>query len=171
MEKNRLEKEIINDKARFLQDYPALSHNRFRAFDYRNYDQTWNTAQNISGFKWRVSRLLGINDIRRHTLSHYSVELAYRFQLWPSDRPQPITDSPLWTSLCTYPTQAAAQQAQAKALQLAQQPQYYRPTTYHKVNSHRWEIVDSQQQTLAVYTPYFSSQKQLNTALPNLLAY
>ncbi len=64
------ETKIIHDKAHFLQDYPTLSRDRFRAFNYGNTNAVWNT-ENVAGFKKRVSRLLGIEDVQRRDLCPY----------------------------------------------------------------------------------------------------
>ncbi|MDJ0703313.1 MAG: hypothetical protein QNJ46_08535, partial [Leptolyngbyaceae cyanobacterium MO_188.B28] len=61
LSKSDVDKELIADKTRFLKDYPRLSRDRNRAFNYSD-PVVWDTP-NISGFKHRVSRLLGINDI------------------------------------------------------------------------------------------------------------
>ncbi|BAY23221.1 hypothetical protein NIES2100_29850 [Calothrix sp. NIES-2100] len=64
------EVKVIHDKAQFLQDYPTLSRDRFRAFNYCK--QVWDT-ENVSGFQKRASRLLGFEDVRRRNLCHYRV--------------------------------------------------------------------------------------------------
>lgn len=70
--------ELIQDKQAFLQDYPEISRNRAKAFNYRplqedcltcNPEELWNTRDNVSGYKKRVSRLLGIDDYYRRNLT------------------------------------------------------------------------------------------------------
>lgn len=68
----RDETAIINDKARFLKSYPVLGRDRFRAFNYCLCENVWD-SRNVSGFKQRVARLLGIDDFSRRNLSHYRV--------------------------------------------------------------------------------------------------
>ena len=74
------ETEMIHEKAQFLQDYPTLSRDRFRAFNYCNCKQVWDT-DNVSGFKKRVSRLLGIEDVRRRDLCHYRITDEWKIYL------------------------------------------------------------------------------------------
>jgi ribosomal protein S6 len=57
--------ELIQDKLEFLREYPLLSHDRGRGFDYLAYG----AATNVSGLEMRASRLLGIHDWRRSRLA------------------------------------------------------------------------------------------------------
>ncbi len=67
-------KRLIDDKIDFLSEYPLVSRERAKAFNYRPQDPAdqWDT-DNIAGLKRRVSRLLGIDDIERRDL--HCVEL------------------------------------------------------------------------------------------------
>jgi len=56
---------LIADKIAFLQDYPAVSGQRFKAFDYLS--PSWGTS-NVSGLEKRVARLTGIADYTRRNL-------------------------------------------------------------------------------------------------------
>jgi hypothetical protein len=60
----------ISDKIAFLREYPHLSRQRYKAFNYRpeKADEVWDTP-NVSGLQRRVSRLVGISDFRRRDLS------------------------------------------------------------------------------------------------------
>lgn len=49
---------LIADKEAFLEDYPRVSSQRSKGFDYRFPDE----ADNLTGFQRRVYRLLGIHD-------------------------------------------------------------------------------------------------------------
>jgi uncharacterized protein len=69
----------IPDKARFLADYDVISHDRGKGFDYKKItpiDQggpndwrpdVWDT-ENVSGYKRRICRFLGINNHKRRYL-------------------------------------------------------------------------------------------------------
>ena len=63
--------ELIQDKIAFLKEYPLVSRERGKAFNYRPEDPAliWDTDQNIAGLKRRVSRLLGIDDPSRQNLA------------------------------------------------------------------------------------------------------
>jgi uncharacterized protein YegP (UPF0339 family) len=58
--------EIIKDKLAFLNDYPQISYERGKAFNYKV--DSWNTS-NVSGLEKRVSRLLGIENYNRRDLA------------------------------------------------------------------------------------------------------
>lgn len=59
------DKELIEDKIRFLKDYPVISRERGMAFDYLS--PSWNT-DNVSGLEKRIARLSGIDDFTRRFL-------------------------------------------------------------------------------------------------------
>ncbi|MEL6357531.1 MAG: hypothetical protein AAFQ37_11445, partial [Bacteroidota bacterium] len=67
--------EIIADKQRFLANYPTISRNRSRGFDYSRTDQLWDTTENLSGLEQRVSTLMGLDEWSRRNLSQFSVHL------------------------------------------------------------------------------------------------
>ena len=82
------EEAFIEDKSRFLNDYPEISRDRGKGFQYAFLSSSpdpsspaqstiWDTY-NVSGFKHRVSRLLGIKDITRRTLSHCLIDRVDR---------------------------------------------------------------------------------------------
>lgn len=59
--------ELIDDKIGFLQDYPIISSERGKAFNYKDKASIWNT-ENVAGLKKRVSRLLGIDSYMRSNM-------------------------------------------------------------------------------------------------------
>jgi hypothetical protein len=61
---------LIDDKIDFLAEYPVVSRERNKAFNYRPDDPAaiWDSA-NVSGVEKRVSRLLGIDDYTRRNLA------------------------------------------------------------------------------------------------------
>lgn len=74
--------ELVLDKAAFLQEYPVLSGERFRAFNYRLEADLWDT-DNVSGYEKRLARLTGIDNYFRRDLH---CEVAYsRFQLFTDE--------------------------------------------------------------------------------------
>ncbi len=60
--------ELIDDKAVFLQEYPIISSERGKAFNYKDETAVWNT-DNVAGLKKRISRILGIDSYKRAQLS------------------------------------------------------------------------------------------------------
>lgn len=59
------DQQLVNDKIRFLQDYPVISQQRGQAFNYIL--PSWNSG-NVSGFEKRIARLSGISDFNRRFL-------------------------------------------------------------------------------------------------------
>lgn len=57
--------ELIKDKIAFLKDYPVISRERGKAFDYLQ--PSWDT-NNVSGLEKRLARLAGIDDFMRRFL-------------------------------------------------------------------------------------------------------
>jgi uncharacterized protein YegP (UPF0339 family) len=58
---------LIDDKISFLEEVPVLSADRGKSYDYTDRDMLWNT-DNVSGFKKRLCRLLGIRNYNRRSL-------------------------------------------------------------------------------------------------------
>ena len=61
---------LIDDKIDFLAEYPVISRERHKAFNYRPEDplEIWDT-ENVSGLEKRVARLMGIDDYTRRDLA------------------------------------------------------------------------------------------------------
>jgi hypothetical protein len=68
--------ELVNDKARFLAEYPILSRDRGKGFDMILHNDPpvpvlydlWN-SDNITGLQRRAGRLLGIDNVQRRSLA------------------------------------------------------------------------------------------------------
>ncbi|OUL35160.1 hypothetical protein [Nostoc sp. 106C] len=166
--------EIIHDKAHFLKDYPSLSRDRFRAFNYCNSHEVWDT-NNVSGFKKRVSRLLGIEDVRRRDLCHYRIHQdagGFTFSVSCGAQKQ------LLTSQQSYATQKDAQAALEKFLLFALHSDFYKrltysydPTTAEEVGAavglttYGYAIVDTEGKVLAASTEHLPTPQQQDIAL------
>lgn len=70
---DQLAKEQIKKEEKFLSNYPDLSSNRGKAYDYKC--DGWNN-DNISGFEKRVKALSGIDNWKKHYLCNFVVEQA-----------------------------------------------------------------------------------------------
>jgi hypothetical protein len=163
LEKGRRDdNEIIQDKARFLQKYPSLSRDRFRAFNYCDCQAVWDT-DNVAGFKKRVCRLLDIEDVRRRSLSHYKVDSGYVFFL---------DYKPAGLSLRgrqIYETEDRAWAALEKFLPFALNPAFYKRLSYCYFYHYGWEVVDRDGNPLVSYQQYFPTRAERQTALEPLL--
>jgi hypothetical protein len=74
--KSAAEEVALNSKREFLKDYKSISAERGSAFNFykQSEENLWNT-NNISGFQKRVSRLLGVKDYSRRSLTESFVEI------------------------------------------------------------------------------------------------
>ncbi|HEY9619690.1 MAG TPA: hypothetical protein V6C78_04935 [Crinalium sp.] len=179
----RDEVEVMDDKARFLSDYPTLSRDRFRAFNYcdcnTDANPIWDT-DNVSGFQKRVSRLLGTDidagtgegQFWRRSLCHYEV-----LPKAPTSSPETMfeiilrgmDDAPPLSSKQTYLTLAVAQANVKHFLEAALQPAYYKRLSYRYFYRYVWEVADRQGNRLAVYDHTFSTERERDAALDALL--
>ncbi|MCP4254199.1 MAG: hypothetical protein GY775_12480 [Candidatus Scalindua sp.] len=70
---NKVNENLVKDKEDFLRDYPVVSRDRGKAFNYKAWDEdkkqpdVWDT-NNVSGLEARIARLLGIHDYSRRRL-------------------------------------------------------------------------------------------------------
>jgi hypothetical protein len=150
---------LIEDKAHFLQNYPVLGRDRFRAFNYGTGD-VWDT-DNVSGFKRRVARLLGINDVRRHSLSHYHLDYFSELWTWAIRETDDQGEEVLWLeSLSTYCTEDEARTDLNSYLACAQSADCYIPLTYYYAYHFGWDVVDRQGEVLVRCDRTFPSQLQ-----------
>ncbi|AKG21577.1 hypothetical protein [Calothrix sp. 336/3] len=160
--------EIIHDKAQFLQDYPVLSRDRFRAFNYCNYRQVWDT-ENVSGLQKRVSRLLGFEDFRRRNLCHYQVDKVsggfISFGISCGDENQSLI------SLQTYSNQKAAQADIEKFLLFALHENFYQRLTYSYFYHYGLEVeaVNGDEIVIARYEQDFLSKAERINKLNSLI--
>ena len=68
LDSKKAPRELIDDKTAFLQEYPVISSERGKAFNYKDGAAIWNT-NNVAGLKKRISRILGIDSYHRVQLS------------------------------------------------------------------------------------------------------
>lgn len=166
--RKRFEQDIIRDKGQFLQNYPLLSHDRFRAFNYCDCDDVWNT-ENISGFQRRVARLLGFQDGRRRDLNHYRVEPVSGVVL--SVRCSASTPSLVTSTV--YPSEVEALAEQESLLRVLLHACFYARLTYESFYHYGWEVRCFVAEDVIAfrYERYFPSRAERQQALEPLLAY
>ena len=165
-DKATIETNLIEDKARFLQDYPTLARDRFRAFNYAQ-TPTWDT-DNVSGFQQRIARLLGLNNVQRRYLSHYHLDYSHNIWSWWL-RHTPDAQL-LLASHTLYSTEAAAQTALEACLSRALEPTCYKHFTYRYSYHFGWDVVDAQGERVVRCDRFFPSQSERLAALEPLLA-
>lgn len=148
-DKPTVETNLIADKARFLQDYPALERDRSRAFNYALSPTQY--PENISGFQQRVSRLLGIESATWRKLSPEPLELAPEDFIWTL-----VVDptAPPLQSHAAYATEAEASAAFEALKAIAQTGAGCRRLTYpsEQKTTYGYAIFDAERCPL-VFSP------------------
>lgn len=149
----------IRDKTAFLSQYPNISRNRGRAYNYQDEEGTWNTG-NITGVEQRVKALMGIPDWSRRTLSNFKVapyEEIYRFQL--------ISDqgSVEMASTQGYASESDAWSAYVHFLDRAANKDNYEPVDCRLDYVYSFQVTGTQGERLAVHagsypTPYLRDE-------------
>ena len=77
---SRTLQELVADKEKFLQEYPTLSHDRGKAFNYCLPDELWD-SDNVSGLEKRLARITGIHSFNRIQLGSTDAEkMFYRYR-------------------------------------------------------------------------------------------
>lgn len=162
--KGEQQRGIIQDKIDFLRNYPQLSRDRGKAFDYAQPGHTWDT-NNVSGFKQRVAKLLGMDDATRRHLSHahvVKVETGYQWELWQEG-------GLALRSVPRYPSEEAARQAFATAwTQAADATAYFR---YRQGEEFGFELCDVAGEPLAVHPQPYDSPEEREAARWQLIAW
>ena len=162
--KGEQQRGIIQDKIDFLRNYPQLSRDRGKAFNYALPGHTWDT-NNVSGFKQRVAKLLGMDDASRRHYSHahvVRVETGYQWELW-------LGEDLFLRSVPRYPSEEAAQAAfDAAWSRAADETAYFR---YQQGEEHGFALGDATGETLAVHPQPYDSAAAREAARWQLIAW
>lgn len=159
---------VIQDKANFLQDYPQLSRDRFRAANVSC--QNTQHRRYTSGFEQRIARLLGIKTgsteqtLVRYTVvrqsGHFKIRLGWDGRDRDSDRPLLVRK--------TYPTLEAAQTALNQLLACIRNPSHFQKLIYRSAY-YGWEVIDQDGTSLALYDHSYPTDIARNAALTPLV--
>ncbi|MBD2095620.1 hypothetical protein H6F90_10685 [Trichocoleus sp. FACHB-591] len=160
---------VIQDKAKFLQDYPQLSRDRFRAANV----SCQNTQHRCytSGLEQRIARLLGIKTgSTEQTLVRYNVAYQpghFRICLGWDGRRDRDSDRPLLVRQ-TYPTLEAAQNALTQILECIRNSSRFQRLIYRSAY-YGWEVIDNDCTSLALYDHSYPTDIARNAALTPLV--
>lgn len=133
------QQELIDDKVSFLEEYPSISSERGKGFNYKNEDDLWDT-QNVAGLKKRVSKLLGMKDYLRQ--NYHCPTIRDEFEVLPNG--SQFTFQLKWGSQIRqsspkdFATEDEAFYAMEKAIQLARDIANY--TFVVQGAAHRYQI-------------------------------
>lgn len=171
-ERNEQEREKIRDKMRFLQDYPIISSERAKAFNYQAIDgdsgmpDIWET-ENVSGLQKRLSRLIGVNNIKRRTICRLEIDTSQaNFQFQIRDR---LTSNNLLiaSNVISFPTEEASIEAANRVLSLAQDIRNFQINTDNPTSPF-FLIVDENGQEVARNANPFSSEEEMTMAIEQI---
>ncbi len=176
LDKKKAPSVLIEDKIAFLKDYPEISSNRGRAFNYKDPSAIWDTA-NVSGLKKRVSRLLGINFYERKTLSD-CVEKGfviyqendndgineYRFRL--EDKNGNI----LLSSSTHYTDQNLMKVEIQEVIKFGRLPEYFDISTT-KTGKYYFNLLNDSGDVIARRIEYFNTKSELLQAVDIVIKY
>lgn len=165
-DKAAIETNLIEDKANFLQDYPALGRDRNRAFNYAQ-SPIWDT-DNVSGFEQRVARLLGIEDLRRRNLSHYRLNFDPASGRYIG-RLEDASGQILLRGMQSYRTLQESWQHSNDLMELAQNEENFQLIDKED-GAYGWQLTtDGQAPILAVH--YYPTAEERDAALAALKTY
>ncbi len=167
--REQLETELIKDKAQFLEQYPQLGRDRFRAYDYTQ-NPVWGPQANVAGFKQRVARLLGIDHPGRSSLSQYRLEEIESLWAWTIRQKQNDVSVVLLEGLVFYDGRDGAKSSLESYLSHAQEPDSYVHLRYYDSYRFGWIVKDSQGEPLVRCDRIFPDPIRQAEALASILA-
>ena len=74
MKGNAAYRELKKNKIDILKEYPVLSSERGKAFNYYDINEIWDT-NNVAGMKKRISRLIGFTSYNRYNLATHFIKI------------------------------------------------------------------------------------------------
>jgi hypothetical protein len=165
-DKAEIETNLIEDKAHFLQDYPALGRDRNRAFNYTQ--SPTQHPDNISGFQQRVARLLGIENVQWRTLSPDPLPCETNF-IWALSLNASNSQPPL-LSYQAYSTEDEARTAFSAFRQIAQEAASYKRLTYPSGQeaTYGYIILDAEGCPLTLSPNHYTTVRERDEAMVNL---
>ncbi len=156
--------ELLKDKITFLKDYPVISKERDKAYDYLK--QAWNT-DNVSGLEKRLARLSGIDDYKRGFLFCLSlIEIQKTTDAPPKYffRIADETGTILIKSTKEYDSFTEITDVALKLGNVFDDPSSYKPVDVAS-NKFSFNVVDSGNNVLAESGVVYSSASKRNDAI------
>ncbi len=172
--------ELIDDKRAFLKDYPIISSQRAKAFDYTGLrpvampppdfePDIWDT-DNVSGLQKRLSRLLGIDYFLRRNVCQTEIvidptEPNAKFKINNTDTGTTLLSTPQGV---TFATDDEAREAAEKVVELAKDRANYDLRT--TVSDTYWFVImDEEGNQVARRFQYFTTTEERDAAIEEIL--
>ena len=149
--------EIIRDKRAFLQDYPALSRDRGKAFNYQL--PMADGSGNISGLQRRVARLMGIDKVETGSVFCPGARILIEpdpTSLAPVFQVKLVDDA--WEDLLAHPNYTSIENARSNATSLLDRlkdvANYQVNKTQGNPDQYRLQVEDASGVLLAESAPF-----------------
>ncbi len=167
---------MIRYKCDFLRDYPRISSERGRAYNYtlRDDEALW-VSDNISGLEARLARLLGITDSRRRSLSEITYDLYTEIDDTPGDEfrwrvRDRETRKIVLSGTTNYVTPEEARAEMMRALSFAATPDGYSRQTAEN-GTFYFNIVDDTGEIIGWRNEFFRTADAREAAIQHLMEY
>ena len=159
--------QLIDDKIAFLQEYPLISRTRGQAFDYYVNPLSAQSADNVSGLKRRICRLLGMEHWQHHPVPQnyrhiFEIKQEVDDDNIDEDRFNLLDDNGdvLLTGTKHYLSDESRMEALSKVLESGIRNHRYRIKT--NVNGEFYfHLVDAENDILAMHKDYRSSKVEI----------
>ena len=163
--------DLIEDKINFLKDYPVLSRDRGKGFNYKKYGK----PGNVSGLEMRASRLVGINSWQRMRFIADYTKIFESYQEQDTDgidewrfRLRDTNGNILFSSTHHYLDKDALQTAMESALHLGVQRKQY-VIKANKNGRYFFLLIDTEQNIITRRRKYFSSKYEVELLIHEVI--
>jgi hypothetical protein len=159
-------------KSNLLEEYPSLSANRARAFNYHaGEENAWDTFQ-VSGLQKRIARLLGIRNYSRRAITKTPLEIVEGDEsgtvIW---KIRAESGDDLLVSAGNFETEAEAEKDLWKSVAQGWDPSNIKIEKAGGRNKFRQILIDNSGESLAVGKKLFASRKKAEEAVSAISNY
>lgn len=162
-------------KSVLLEEYPEISSNRARSFDYFGEEsEPWDTFQ-VTGLEHRIARLLGIRDYSRRDLTVYNYDIyleedtdevdEWRWRIRNDD------DEIIFSSSMHYHSKEAAEQEMWITVSLAWNPENYDLRLTEDEDEYYFNLIDQHGEVVARHMDYFDTQEEAEAQIQSISEY
>jgi uncharacterized protein YegP (UPF0339 family) len=175
LDKKKAPADLIEDKTAFLNDYPQISSERGKGFNYKDEKELWFT-KNVSGLQKKVTRLVGISSYLRRYLAHCIEKYFEIYQEKDSDcidkyrfRLKDETGKTLLlSSSCKYATEESAYLDMQRVAKLGTDEKNYDKKT-SKDGRFYFNIVDETADVIARRIEYFNTETERDNEIKKVV--
>jgi len=176
MDHKKAPRELISDKIDFIRDYPVISHNRGKAFNYKSQESFWHST-NVSGLQKRVARLLGVRDFQRRRLSDCLKEPVEYYEESDTDdieefrfRLRDASGHIMLSSSTRYFTLQATEAEARLVLRYGREEKYYvRETT--SGGRYYFNLTNATGEVIARRIEYFETETERDEAMQEVITF